>query len=508
MTTTAFLDSLATAAVIAGLVGAARISVARTGVAAKTLLIVTLSLYLFVTASNVAEHVGLTSALDSYEDYAEILYFPFALFFIYALGARIESAGRVEAEAKLRESERTLSALMANLPGMAYRCRNDKFWTMEFVSDGCEGLTGYKPWELVGNIGRAYADIIAPEDREMVWQEVQEALGSRRRFELEYRIFDASGREKWVWERGTGVFGGEGSLRAIEGFISDVTGHKRAEQELVLYRKHLESLVHRRTEELQAARTQLEDSLETLRADEEAGKAIQFKLLPVQPSEIGGYRFDRYLIPSMYLSGDFMDCFAIDERHSGFYIADVSGHGASSAFVTVLLKIFVRNQLERFHAEGEGAILDPAALLTRLNAEMVRENLDKHTTVFYGVLDAETRRLTFSGAGQFPFPVLWQGGSAEILETSALPVGLFDSARYENGTRTLGDDFVLLMFSDGILEVLPETSVARKIAFVVARGAEYGFDVRQLLSDLGLQGKTLPDDIAFLTVRKDGNGRG
>jgi PAS domain S-box-containing protein len=462
-----------------------------------------------MTVCNVIEHSGLTGALDPYEDYAEILFFPFALFFIYALGARIERSGRTQAEARLRESERTLSALMANLPGMAYRCRNDRSWTMEFVSEGCEALTGYKAWELVGNKGRAYADLIAPDDREMVWQVVQEALSGGRPFEIEYRITDAAGREKWVWEKGSGVLAGDGSVKAIEGFITDVTEHKRAEQELTIYRQHLESLVHRRTEELQAARTRLETSLETLRADEEAGKVIQFKLLPAQETSIGGYRFERYLIPSMYLSGDFMDCFAIDDKRTGFYIADVSGHGASSAFVTVLLKIFVRTQLERRRYEGDNTIADPAALLERLNGEIFRENIDKYITVFYGVLDAEKRRLEFGGAGQFPFPVLWREGEAEALRTSGLPIGLVDSARYTNDAREVGDDFVLLLFSDGILEVLPGSSISRKVALVVARWAEDGFDVQRLLTDLGLESAgTLPDDIAFLTVRRDGSGRG
>ena len=52
---------------------------------------------------------------------------------------------RKVAEAALREQERSMAALFSNLPGMAYRCRNDGFWTMEFVSDGCRELTGYEP---------------------------------------------------------------------------------------------------------------------------------------------------------------------------------------------------------------------------------------------------------------------------------------------------------------------------------------------------------------------------
>ena len=93
---------------------------------------------------------------------------------------------------------------MANLPGMAYRCRNDSQWTMEFVSDGCCQLTGYQASNLTNNRTVAFGNIIHPDDRPVVWDQVQQALAERRRFQLEYRIRTAQGEEKWVWEQGVG----------------------------------------------------------------------------------------------------------------------------------------------------------------------------------------------------------------------------------------------------------------------------------------------------------------
>ncbi|MFZ8444658.1 PAS domain-containing protein, partial [Staphylococcus aureus] len=85
-------------------------------------------------------------------------------------------------------SQRALATLMSNLPGMAYRCRNDPDWTMEFVSDGALALTGYRPEDLVGNRVVAFAQLIHPEDRAPVWDEVQAALAECRSFQLTYRI--------------------------------------------------------------------------------------------------------------------------------------------------------------------------------------------------------------------------------------------------------------------------------------------------------------------------------
>lgn len=75
-----------------------------------------------------------------------------------AAGSIGEAILRRLTEEALQESQRALSTLMSNLPGMAYRCKNDRLWTMEFVSDGCQELTGYMAEELVNNAEISYAD--------------------------------------------------------------------------------------------------------------------------------------------------------------------------------------------------------------------------------------------------------------------------------------------------------------------------------------------------------------
>jgi PAS domain S-box-containing protein len=135
-----------------------------------------------------------------------------------------------ERTAELRESQRALATLMENLPGMAYRRKNDTSFTMEFVSGGCLELTGYEQADLVGNDTVAYSGIIHPDDIRRIGEETQEALAAHRSFQQTYRIRTRSGAEKWVWEQGLGVFSPAGELVAIEGFIIDVTDRKNAEE--------------------------------------------------------------------------------------------------------------------------------------------------------------------------------------------------------------------------------------------------------------------------------------
>ncbi|HEX8130302.1 MAG TPA: PAS domain S-box protein [Pyrinomonadaceae bacterium] len=146
------------------------------------------------------------------------------------------------------EAQRTLLTLMGNLPGMAYCSSNNEDWTMLFVSEGSLELTGYAPADLTGNRKVAYADLIHPDDRQKVWDEVQAALAAKRRFRLVYRLATAAQGERWVWEQGHGIFSAEGELVAIEGFVTDITDRVQAEEALraaeLKYRSIFEQAVH------------------------------------------------------------------------------------------------------------------------------------------------------------------------------------------------------------------------------------------------------------------------
>ena len=131
-----------------------------------------------------------------------------------------------------RDDARMLHTLLASVDGMVYRRRLDAEWTMEFVSAGCQAITGREPIDLLLNQRLSYEEILFPEDRLWVREAMTCAIADARSFDLEYRILHVDGSIRWVWERGTGVAGDDGRPAAVEGLIQDITKRKAAEQAL------------------------------------------------------------------------------------------------------------------------------------------------------------------------------------------------------------------------------------------------------------------------------------
>ncbi len=124
----------------------------------------------------------------------------------------------------VKESHRRMNSLVNNLPGMVYRCLNDKKWTMRYISNACKAITGYTAEEFYGDPGDiTYANLIHVDDRAEVWDQVQQSLEKGNPFRTIYRIVDKQGKEKWLWEQGSGVFDNNGEIEALEGCIFDIS---------------------------------------------------------------------------------------------------------------------------------------------------------------------------------------------------------------------------------------------------------------------------------------------
>ena len=145
-----------------------------------------------------------------------------------ALCYAVDAARR---EAELRESRSALESLLANMPGMAYRCHNTPGWRVDFASRGAERLTGYAPEELVNDAVVSYGDLVHPADRQPLWDSVQAAVAADEPFEVEYRLNRRDGSTCWLSEQGRAV-PGPGGETMLEGYIFDVTRRKEVEQAL------------------------------------------------------------------------------------------------------------------------------------------------------------------------------------------------------------------------------------------------------------------------------------
>ena len=159
------------------------------------------------------------------------------------LANRIERAvSERRTESALAESERMLSTLMSNIPGMVYRCRNERGWPMAFVSDGAIDVIGYRPAALVEGDVSFGADVIHSEDREDVWTGIQAAIDEGVPYKLEYRVRTKHDETRWVREQGRAV-DRRGDTAVLEGVVTDITERKAQERELATERDRLSALV-------------------------------------------------------------------------------------------------------------------------------------------------------------------------------------------------------------------------------------------------------------------------
>ena len=279
-----------------------------------------------------------------------------------------------------------------------------------------------------------------------------------------------------------------GSLEDVLGRLFDRVRVNRLNQ---LYRRELEE-----------ANNDLREGISELRADQRAGRKVQLKMLPDHLQSINGLAVDHLIKPSLYLSGDFLDYFKISDDQTLVYIADVSGHGASSAFVTVLLKNLT-NRLQRNLRRGSSDdILYPERFLQRINSELLDTGLGKHVTVFVGIICRSTRTMKYAVGAHFPMPLIsFMGGETWFLEGSGLPVGLFEDPEWEIYEVPLTAPFHLFLFSDGILEVIKAKNLDEKEQQLLELVSGGRHTIASLNEALNLDEITeLPDDIAIVSV--------
>ena len=144
------------------------------------------------------------------------------------LGVAIDITQLEQLHHALLLSEQRHRSMLENLPGVVYRCINDEHWTMLFISDEVEKLTGYPAKNFIRNKTTTFAQITHPDDSQQNRLIVERELANHARFSTEYRIQHANGNIRWVQELGRGIFDQNNQLLYIDGFIWDITAQKEA----------------------------------------------------------------------------------------------------------------------------------------------------------------------------------------------------------------------------------------------------------------------------------------
>jgi PAS domain S-box-containing protein len=139
---------------------------------------------------------------------------------------------RKKAEQSLRESEEKFRSMVSNIPGVVYRCNFDANWTVLFITDAIENLSGYKATEFENSHVKSLAGLIHPEDYDRVMQSLKTGLEDFRQFNLEYRIITRFKTVKWISNSGRPVYNDDNSIKWLDGFLLDNTERIMALEEL------------------------------------------------------------------------------------------------------------------------------------------------------------------------------------------------------------------------------------------------------------------------------------
>jgi sigma-B regulation protein RsbU (phosphoserine phosphatase) len=218
----------------------------------------------------------------------------------------------------------------------------------------------------------------------------------------------------------------------------------------------LERGLSERNAELESANTQLKEWADRTNRDIQLAARIQATYLPREESpNLNGVEFGWRYEPSAELAGDALNMFALGDRHVGFYVFDVSGHGVAASLTAVSAARIMSSPNDPDsilcdRVDG-GRPLPPARVLALLNERFVfNADTGQFLTCFYGVLDTTTRELRYASAGH-PGPI-WvrRDGAALTLETTGAPIGVGE--QYDEVTVTLAAGDRLFAYSDGIVE--------------------------------------------------------
>jgi PAS domain S-box-containing protein len=308
-----------------------------------------------------------------------------------------------------------------------------------YANAGFARLTGYSIEEV---LGRNCRFLQGPDTDRNTLERLRSAIRQKQACTVQLLNYRKDGTLFWNRLSITPVRGASGDVTHFIGVQSDVTEQKLAE------------------EALQTANRKLEAASERMKQDLEAAAAVQRTLLPAALPQIPGIDLAWAFRPCQELAGDTLNVFLLDDRRVALYILDVSGHGVVASLLSVTLSHVlspIPEQSVLYQSAGAGTgtyrVAPPGHVVARLNKQFPFEpRAAQYFTIFYGVLEIETRKLHYVSAGHVSPVYMPAAEPPRILEAGGVPVGLFPNSRYEEQVLELEPGDRLYLSTDGVIE--------------------------------------------------------
>ncbi len=332
---------------------------------------------------------------------------------------------RKSAEEKIATMKQRLADVIDFLPDATFAI--DNRGVVLTWNKAMEKMTGASALDMVGKGDYEYAlpfyGIRRPILADLVLlpdEEIQKKYPNLQRddktltSEIFIPTFGPTG--SFIWAKATPLYDSLGNIVGSIESIRDMTDMRRTEQ-----------------------------TLERSKSELRIASDIQRSFLPERIPPVSGFDLAATFIPAMEVGGDFYD-FIPGGGKLGMVIADVSGKSVPAALFMALSRTIVR--VNATHHEKGIDVLEDANNMIAANSR-----LGMFVTLFYGVLDPNSRSLTYANAGHPP-PLLMRGGSEgfEELDVTGIALGAFAGAKYEERRVDLASGDVLVLYTDGVNE--------------------------------------------------------
>ncbi|WP_027720176.1 SpoIIE family protein phosphatase [Maridesulfovibrio zosterae] len=186
-----------------------------------------------------------------------------------------------------------------------------------------------------------------------------------------------------------------------------------------------------------------------IKEDLNSAAFIQQSFLPEIDSNINNLSLNWLFKPSGDVGGDMFDLIKLDEDNTGFYLMDISGHGVSAALAAISVSRLLSGSA---HLVQQQNITSPGDLLKQLDSDFPIERLNKHFTMFYGIVNKSRETLRYSSAGHLPPILQRRDGTIEQLERGGSVIGINIGIPFEEDEIPFNAGDRLFVYTDGLSE--------------------------------------------------------